>query len=255
MAIAFSTGVVTMNRFQSPTKLRRPALPQINSGSLLQGENVMKLFNLKNTVIGSIVGSFLLFGAIGSASAQNYNEEYREWQAAQRRAQEEYRDYQRTRSRADYRDWQQAQRQAQREYLEYQRTSRYGNRNVYSNRNANSRYYRVYRNGSYYQTDSRGAELLRQAVNSGYRQGFQQGQMDARYGRNSGYYGNNVYRTGTYGYQSYVDRSQYQYYFQQGFQRGYEDGFNNQYRYGYRSNNGLNILGNILNGILSITQD
>ena len=212
----------------------------------------MKLFTLKNTVIGSILGSFLLLGAAGSVSAQNYNEEYREWQEAQRRAQEEYRDYLRTRSRGDYRDWQQAQRQAQQEYAEYRRTA--GSMNRYTNRRGGSRWYRINRNGSYYQTDYRGAELLRQAVNSGYRQGFQQGQLDARYGRNSSYYGNNVYQGGTYGYQSYVDRSQYQYYFQQGFQRGYEDGFNNQYRYGYRSNNGLNILGNILNGILNITQ-
>lgn len=111
------------------------------------------------------------------------------------------------------------------------------------------------REGTYYQTDYRGAELLRQAVNSGYQQGYRQGQLDARNNRNGSYYGNNVYRSGTYGYQSYVDRSQYQYYFQQGFERGYEDGFNNQYRYGYRSNNGLNILGTILNGILNITQN
>jgi len=213
----------------------------------------MKLFSLKNVVMGSIVGSFLMLGAAGIASAQNYNEEYREWQQAQRRAQEEYRDYQRTRSRSDYNDWQRAQRKAQQEYAEYRRSA--GSNNRYTNRAGGSRgYYRVYRNGSYYQTDSRGAELLRQAVNSGYRQGFQQGQMDSRYGRGSNYYGNNVYRSGTYGYQSYVDRSQYQYYFQQGFQRGYEDGFNNQNRYGYRTNGGLNILGNILNGILNITQ-
>src|SRR5215213_1538941 len=110
--------------------------------------------------------------------------------------------------------------------------------------------YRVYRNGSYYQTDSRGAELLRQAVNQGYNQGYQQGRRDAQYNRGGNYYGNNMYRSGTYGYQSYVDRNQYQYYFQQGFQRGYEDGFNNQNRYGYRTNSGFNILGNILNGIL-----
>ena len=212
----------------------------------------MRLISLKSTVIGSILGSFVLLGAVGSAGAQNYNDEYREWQQAQRRAQEEYRDYQRTRSRADYRDWQQAQRHAQQEYAEYQRSA--GSNNRYTNRNGASRFYRINRNGSYYQTDSRGAELLRQAVNSGYRQGFQQGQVDARYGRTGSYYGNNVYRSGTYGYQSYVDRSQYQYYFQQGFQRGYEDGFNNQYRYGTRSNSGINILGNILNGILNITQ-
>jgi hypothetical protein len=38
--------------------------------------------------------------------------------------------------------------------------------------------YRVYRNGSWYHTDNRGAELLRQAVNEGYRQGFAAGRAD-----------------------------------------------------------------------------
>jgi flagellar biosynthesis/type III secretory pathway protein FliH len=114
--------------------------------------------------------------------------------------------------------------------------------------------YRAYRNGSYYQTDQRGAQLLRQAVENGYRQGYQAGANDRRYSRNSGYYGSNVYRSGTYGYQSYVDRSQYQHYFQQGFQRGYQDGVNSQSRYGYRSNNSMNILGTILNSILNIRE-
>ncbi len=213
----------------------------------------MKLFSLRNTVIGSIVGGFIFLGAVGQASAQNYNDEYREWQEAQRRAQEEYRDYRRTRSRGDYRDWQQAQRRAQQEYREYRRTA--GRNNRYTNRAGGSRWYRVNRDGQYYQTDARGAELLRRAVNQGYRQGLQQGRADSRYGRGSNYYGNNIYRNGTYGYQSYVDRSQYQYYFQQGFQRGYEDGFSNQYRYGVRSNSGVNILGGILNTILNITRN
>ena len=117
-----------------------------------------------------------------------------------------------------------------------------------------ARQYRVYRNGGYYQTDYRGAELLRQAVNAGYQQGFRQGQLDRQSRRNGGYYGSNVYRSGTYGYQSYVDRQQYQYYFQQGFQRGYQDGYNTQNRYGYRSGNNVNILGSILNTILNIRE-
>jgi hypothetical protein len=236
-----------------------PLCPKFTPVSQIQGESVMKMFSLKSAVAGSILGSFFLLGAVGFANGQNYNDQYRQWQQAQREAQREYQDYLRSRSRDDYRDWQRAQQRAQREYSEYQRTAsgRYRNdryNNGYSNRVNTSRGYRVYRNGSYYETDNRGAELLRQAVNSGYRQGFQQGQLDARYGRRGNYYGNNVYRSGTYGYQSYVDRSQYQYYFQQGFQRGYEDGFNNQYRYGTRSNNGINILGNILNGILNLSQ-
>jgi flagellar biosynthesis/type III secretory pathway protein FliH len=116
------------------------------------------------------------------------------------------------------------------------------------------RQYRVYRNGSYYQTDYRGAELLRQAVNAGYQQGYRQGQIDRQNRRNGGYYGSNIYRSGTYGYQSYVERSQYQYYFQQGFQRGYQDGYNSQIRYGSRTGNTVNILGSILSTILNIRE-
>jgi flagellar biosynthesis/type III secretory pathway protein FliH len=114
--------------------------------------------------------------------------------------------------------------------------------------------YRVYRNGSYYNTDSRGAELLRRAVNAGYQQGYQQGQQDRQYRRSGGYYGSNTYRSGTYGYQSYVDRGQYQYYFQQGFQRGYQDGYNTRTQYGYRQGGSMNILGSILGSILNIRQ-
>jgi flagellar biosynthesis/type III secretory pathway protein FliH len=119
----------------------------------------------------------------------------------------------------------------------------------------NQRNYRVYRNGGYYQTDHRGAELLRQAVNAGYQQGYRQGQVDRQNRRSGGYYGSNVYRSGSYGYQSYVDRSQYQYYFQQGFQRGYQDGYNSQTQYGYRSSGGaMNIIGAILGSILNIRE-
>ena len=217
----------------------------------------MKLGKLGKAVAVGGFGLALLVG-VESVSAQNASEEYREWQQAQRRAQEEQRDYQRTRSRRDYRDWQQAQRVAQREYAEYQRASRNGN---YNNRYENNRYnnnrragwFRINRGGSYYEVDQRGVNLLRQAVNSGYQQGYNAGIRDRRYGRDSNYYYNdNVYRSGTFGYQSYVTRDQYQYYFQQGFQRGYQDAVNGSFQYGYRTNSGLNILGNVLNTILQV---
>lgn len=216
----------------------------------------MRLVSLRNTIAASAFG---LFALVGGAVAQNQNEEYREWQRAQRQAQEEYRDYRRSGSRSDYRDWQQAQRRARQEYREYQRSNRTtynnGNGNGYGYGRANrAGGYRVYRDGAYYETNQRGAQLLKQAVNSGYQQGYRQAQLDRRYGRGGNYNGNNVYNTGTYGYQSYVDRNQYQYYFQQGFQRGYEDGYNNQSRYGYRSGSSYNILGTILNGILQISR-
>lgn len=241
----------------------------------------MRLFNLKNAVLGSALGLVTIVGAT-SASAQNRNEEYREWQRAQQQAQEELRDYQRTGSRRDYRDYQQAQRRAQQEYREYQRSNHtvYNNGNgngygygregrdsddtvyyrngqrVYPNRtNGNTDYYRVYRNGSYYQTDSRGVELLRQAVNSGYQEGYREGQINRQNRRYNDYNDSNMYQRGNYGYQTHVDSSQYQYYFQQGFQRGYQDGYNRQTQYGYRSNNSVNILGTILSSILNFTQN
>lgn len=114
--------------------------------------------------------------------------------------------------------------------------------------------YRIYRNGSYYNTDNRGAELLRQAVNRGYQQGLIAGRNDRMGRRSMGWRNSNVYRSGNYGYQSYVDSSQYRYYFQQGFERGYQDGYNSRYQYGSNNNGAFNILGNILSGILNIQQ-
>lgn len=227
----------------------------------------MKLFNLKNAVVASGIG---LFGLMGSASAQNVNEEYRECIRAQRQMQREYNDYARNGGRGNYRDWLRSQNRAQQECSEYQSAAQnryynrnnrtvynngYGNQGYYNNGYGNQGYYRVRRsNGGYYQTDQRGVELLRQAVNAGYQQGYQQGQMDRQYRRGGSYYGNSVYSQGTYGYQSYVERGQYQHYFQQGFQRGYQDGYNSRSQYGYRSNNSMNILGTILNGILQISR-
>lgn len=203
------------------------------------------------TVMAIGVFGFVLMAGSQSVSAQNPNEEYREWQRARREAREEYRDYLRSRSRRDYRDWQQAQRRAQQEYAEYRRVSQYNNR--YTNRRGGSRWYRIDRGGTYYNVDQRGYELLRQAINSGYQQGYNAGVRDRRYGRGDDhYYNDRVYRAGSYGYRSYVTRDQYQYYFQQGFERGYRDGYNSSYRYGYRSSNGLNVLGNVISSILQI---
>jgi hypothetical protein len=224
----------------------------------LEEEKMRYLSLTKKAIIGAAFG-VLMSGAVVSVSAQNTKAEYREWQKAQRQAQKEQRDYMRTRSPRDYRQWQEAQRRVNEEYREYQRSMNdpyYRNNDRvlgsgYYNNNANRRY-RVYRNGTYYNTDSRGAELLRAAVQNGYNQGYRQGQIDNQYGRRYNYSTQSMYRSGTYGYQSYVARDQYQHYFQQGFQRGYEDGFNSTFRYGSRVGNNFNILGNVLNSILNI---
>lgn len=208
----------------------------------------MRSTRIRNTVLASVAALLVMVGA-NAASAQA-NREYRDWQRAQQEAQREHREYLRTRNSRDYREWQQAQREAQREYRDYQQERR---EDIRDNRRE-ARRYRIYRNGRYYQTDNRGAELLRQAVNRGYQQGYRAGQNDRRYRRGSNYYNDTMYRRGNYGYQSYVDSSQYQYYFREGFGRGYQDGYNSQVRYGYNSGGTLNILGTILNQILNIRE-
>lgn len=213
---------------------------------------------INKVAIALIFGSVVFIGNSLAVLGQSETREYQEWQRAQTQAERQHQDYLRTRSSSDYRQWQEAERRAQEQYRQYQAAgSRYGQNNSYrnsdwnNNRNSNGRY-RVRRGGAEYWTDSRGAELLRQAVRNGYSQGYQQGERDKRGRRPFDYTLGTTYRSGTYGYQSYVERNQYQYYFQQGFQRGYDDGYNNTSRYGSRSGNGFNILGNILNSILDI---
>jgi hypothetical protein len=210
----------------------------------------MRLFSFKNLALATAVGFMTLVG-VDTLNAQSRGD-YRDLQQAQREVERQRQQYMRTRSQRDYREWQRAQRELQEERQEFRQERR---EDIRDNRRNVARNYRIYRDGRYYSVDERGANLLRQAVNSGYQQGYRQGQVDRRYGRGGNYYGNNVYRSATFGYQSYVDRSQYQYYFQQGFQRGYEDGYNSQMRYGYRSGNNYNILGNILGTILNMVDN
>lgn len=214
----------------------------------------------KTAFITSAMGALLLLGSL-AVSAQNVDQQYRQWQRAQMEAQQRQQDYMRTRSSRDYQQWQRAQVRAQREYNDYQQAQRrYGSYTTYNTYNNDPYYtgvgtsggYRVYNNGSYYETNARGAAMLRQAVQYGYQQGYRQGQVDRRYNRGYNYGNANMYRSGTYGWSSHVARDQYQYYFQQGFQKGYEDGYNSTYRYGTRSGNGFNILSGVLNTILNI---
>lgn len=110
--------------------------------------------------------------------------------------------------------------------------------------NAQERW-RITHGGSRYETDNRGAELLRNAVREGYREGFRAGVEDRNSRRRNNWRANEVYRDGLRGYDQYVERSQYQYYFQQGFQKGYDDGFRRRTRYG----NNESILGAVLDTI------
>jgi hypothetical protein len=135
----------------------------------------------------------------------------------------------------------------------------YYNGDANANTNRDGRY-RVVRNGSSYNTTGQGVELLRRAVNAGYEQGFEAGRND-RSNRGRGDWSSSaVYRSGTSGYETYVDREQYQYYFRQGFQRGYQDGSDRQYatdhegdyQYGNRQGGSMNILNSILGSILNV---
>jgi hypothetical protein len=113
--------------------------------------------------------------------------------------------------------------------------------------------YRYYRGGRYYETNQYGADLLRQAVNYGYEEGFRAGAADREDGWGSEYRSSFAYRDATYGYNGYyLDPEDYRYYFREGFRRGYEDGYNERYQYGYESNGSYGLLGELLALVLNL---
>lgn len=183
----------------------------------------MSLFNLKKLVAVTGLGLAVVMGTAVFANAQGNSDHDRKQQQK----------YAKEQAKAEQKRWK---------------------RDGYNNGqwNSNVTHYRVYRNGNYYNTDNRGADLLRQSVNSGYQQGYAAGQNDRSGRRRSSYSNSSGYQSGTYGYESYVDQNQYQYYFRQGFQRGYQDGYNSQTRYGSNNGGSTNILGTILGSILNM---
>ena len=220
---------------------------------------------MKNLLV-SAAGALVLFGSATFVAAQRG--EYNEYLEAKRNEQRQCARYQMNPSRSNYNECQDARRDTQEEWAKYQRALRtegnYRTNNGYYN---DGRYntgrtvvvgstpyrsgmYRIYTNGQYYNVDNRGYNVLRQAVNRGYQQGYNAGIRDRRYG-NYNYNRNSIYMSGTYGYSTTVARNQYQYYFQQGFQKGYEDGFYSRRQYG----TGTSILGTVLNTILNVATD
>ena len=111
--------------------------------------------------------------------------------------------------------------------------------------------YRLYRGDHYYETDQRGVELMRRAIDSGYQQGYKAGVNDRRNRRQDNYRDEPFYRSGNYGYQNYVDLDQYQYYFREGFQRGYSDGYDSESQYGSYSGGKWSMVGSIVDRILN----
>ena len=127
----------------------------------------MRLFNLKKLVAVTGLGVAVVMGTAVFANAQGNSDHNRKQEQK----------YAKEQAKAEQKRIQAEQkREAE---LNRQNNSRW-RRDRYNNGqwNANVTHYRVYRNGSYYNTDNRGADLLRQAVNSGYQQGYQAGQAD-----------------------------------------------------------------------------
>jgi flagellar biosynthesis/type III secretory pathway protein FliH len=116
--------------------------------------------------------------------------------------------------------------------------------------------YRYYRSGNYYYTSQYGAQMLRQAVQYGYEEGYRAGLADREDGWGYSYNGSYGYEDATYGYDGYyVGLDEYRYYFREGFRRGYEDGYYGRYEYGRYDNGRYSILGAILGTILDVVLD
>lgn len=115
--------------------------------------------------------------------------------------------------------------------------------------------YRYVIGGTSRLTNQYGADVLKQAVNYGYQEGFQAGQADRQDHWAANYRNSAAYRDANYGYTgSYVDQSDYNYYFRQGFRRGYDDGYYSRNQYGQSLNGTYSILGTVLSSILGLTQ-
>ncbi len=113
--------------------------------------------------------------------------------------------------------------------------------------------YRYYWGGHYYQTNEYGATVLRQAINYGYREGFEAGQADRLDRWAFNFRDSYAYLDGNYGYRGfYVDRDDYNYYFREGFRRGYEDGYYGRSQYGLYATGGYSIRGPLLSVILNL---
>jgi hypothetical protein len=114
--------------------------------------------------------------------------------------------------------------------------------------------YRYNMGGVFRETNQYGVDVLRQAVNQGYLEGYRAGQIDRRDRVPADFQRAFEFENGNFDYAgSYVPQSDYGYYFRQGFQRGYDDGYWSRARYGTFVNGNASILSDILTGILGLT--
>jgi hypothetical protein len=103
-------------------------------------------------------------------------------------------------------------------------------------------------------TNQYGADVLRQAVELGYEQGYHAGSIDRREGAPADFQRAFDFENGNFGYAgTYVPESDYSFYFREGFQRGYDDGYWSRSQFGTFSNGKAAILGAVALGILGLT--
>ncbi len=113
--------------------------------------------------------------------------------------------------------------------------------------------YRYLRAGRWYEVNQYAAQLLQDAINYGYAEGFRAGEADRldrwRYDYSSSY----AYVDASYGYYGlYVSLPEYTFYFREGFRRGYEDGYYGRHRYGTFVDGDLRIMGDVLRLIIDL---
>ncbi|MFY9560534.1 MAG: hypothetical protein WAQ52_09900 [Terriglobales bacterium] len=150
-----------------------------------------------------------------------------------------------------------AQYRFQEDYLERQRQQQIRFRNDRDHDYDHDPYfytapiYRYHRGGSYYEINQYGADILRQAVNYGYEEGFRTGRADREDRWRSNYQDSYAYQDANYGYSGfYVNQDDYNYYFREGFRRGYQDGYRSRYQYGRYSDGRYTVLDILLSQIL-----
>ncbi|MGN7725436.1 hypothetical protein ACTJIL_06395 [Luteimonas sp. 22616] len=165
--------------------------------------------------------------------AERYRQERRDWQRdAERRAHR----LQQQRRMAQYRYQQQYYDRLRQQQVRW-------NARQYNSYNDPYYYtpdrYRYSYGGSWHRTNQYGADLIRQAINYGYREGLNAGRADRQDGWRNDYRNSYAYLDANYGYNGYyIPQGEYNYYFRQGFQRGYDDGYHSRYRYGHRDDDG-----------------
>lgn len=113
--------------------------------------------------------------------------------------------------------------------------------------------YRYNYGGRWHDTNQYGRNMLEQAVNEGYREGYYAGRADREDSWRYNYQNSYAYQDANWGYNGmYVSQSTYNHYFREGFQRGYEDGYYSRNRHGISTGGTIAILAGVLGAILVI---